>query len=57
MSFGFLIILASISSLYVMIHLVPGDPIKVLLGPRATIEMQEAISLKLGLNDPLIIQI
>ena len=40
-----------------MIHMVPGDPIKVLLGPRATIEMQEAISLKLGLNDPLFIQI
>jgi len=54
---GFLIILASISSLYIMIHMVPGDPIKVLLGPRATIEMQEAISLKLGLNDPLFIQI
>ena len=47
---GFFIILASISSLYIMIHMVPGDPIKVLLGPRATIEMQEAISIKLLLK-------
>ena len=54
---GFFIILASISSLYIMIHMVPGDPVKVLLGPRATIEMQEAISIKLGLNDPIFIQI
>ena len=54
---GFLIILASISSLYIMIHMVPGDPVKVLLGPRATVEMQEAISIKLGLDDPIFIQI
>ena len=54
---GFFIILASISSLYIMIHMVPGDPVKVLLGPRATIEMQEAISIKLGLDDPILIQI
>ena len=54
---GFFIILASISSLYIMIHMVPGDPVKVLLGPRATIEMQEAISIKLGLDDPIFIQI
>jgi len=54
---GFLIILASISSLYIMIHMVPGDPVKVLLGPRATLEMQEAIAIKLGLDDPIFIQI
>lgn len=54
---GFLIILASISSLYIMIHMVPGDPVKVLLGPRATVEMQEAVSIKLGLDDPIFIQI
>ena len=54
---GFLIIIASITTLYCMIHMVPGDPIKVLLGPRATLEMQEALSIKLGLNDPLFIQI
>ena len=54
---GFLIILASISSLYIMIHMVPGDPVKVLLGPRATIEIQEVIAIKLGLDDPIFIQI
>ena len=43
--------------LYTMIHLVPGDPVKTILGPRASPEIQAQIRDKMGLNDPLPVQI
>ena len=43
--------------LYTMIHLVPGDPVKPILGPRASPEIQAQIRDKMGLNDPLPVQI
>ncbi len=54
---GVLIVVAAVSLLYGMIHMVPGDPVKIMLGPRATPEMKEVLFEKLGLNDPLPIQI
>ena len=54
---GILIVFVAISLLYSMIHLVPGDPVKTLLGPRASPEIQAQIREKMGLNDPLPIQI
>lgn len=47
----------AVSSLYGMIHLVPGDPASVVLGPRATPEMKAAIREQLGLDDPFLIQL
>ena len=54
---GILIILVAVSLLYAMIHMVPGDPVKTLLGPRASPELQAQIREKMGLNDALPVQI
>ena len=54
---GVLIVLVAVSLLYSMIHMVPGDPVKTILGPRASPELQAQIREKMGLNDPLPIQI
>ena len=43
--------------MFFMIHLVPGDPARILLGPRATPEMISDISMRMGLDQPLIIQL
>jgi peptide/nickel transport system permease protein len=43
--------------LFCMIHLVPGDPARILLGPRATPEMIANISVQMGLDQPLPVQI
>ena len=54
---GILTIAIAVSMLYTMIHLVPGDPVKTILGPRASPEIQAQIREKMGLNDPLPVQI
>lgn len=51
------IAVVAVSALYGMIHLVPGDPASVVLGPRATPEMKAAIREQLGLDDPFLIQL
>jgi peptide/nickel transport system permease protein len=38
------------------IHMVPGDPAGIALGPRATPEMREAFKVKMGLDQPFVIQ-
>ena len=43
--------------MFFMIHLVPCDPARILLGPRATPEMIADISMRMGLDQPLIIQL
>ncbi|MBL76427.1 MAG: peptide ABC transporter permease [Chloroflexi bacterium] len=54
---GVVIVVIAVSLLYAMIHLVPGDPVKTILGPRASPEIQAQIREKMGLNDPLALQI
>lgn len=51
------IIAVAITLLFVMIHSVPGDPATILLGPRATAEMKEALRTEMGLDDPMPVQI
>lgn len=38
------------------IHMVPGDPAGIALGPRASPEMREAFKVKMGLDQPFVIQ-
>ena len=52
-----LIIISAVTLLYLMIHAVPGDPATVMLGPRATPELIEALHIKMGLDKPLPVQI
>jgi peptide/nickel transport system permease protein len=41
---------------FMIIHLVPGDPARVLLGPEASTESQIALDQQLGLNKPILTQ-
>ena len=52
-----LIVLLAVTTLFVMIQFVPGDPANVMLGPRATPELKEALRERLHLNDPFIVQV
>jgi peptide/nickel transport system permease protein len=54
---GLLIVMLAVTLLFLMIHLVPGDPARILLGPRATPELIASMSLQLGLDKPLPVQI
>lgn len=54
---GILIVIMAVTLLFCMIHLVPGDPARILLGPRATPEMITNISAQMGLDKPLPVQI
>jgi peptide/nickel transport system permease protein len=54
---GLLIVVFAVTLLFVMIHMVPGDPARILLGPRATPEMITTISAQMGLDKPLPVQI
>ena len=50
-----LLIVASVG--FVLIHLAPGDPAAVMLGPDATPEQVEALQHILGLDQPLVLQL
>ena len=52
-----LIIASAVSTMFVMIHAVPGDPANVMLGPRATPEIKEALRARLHLDQPLTTQL
>jgi peptide/nickel transport system permease protein len=52
-----LIIVIAVSTMFMMIHLVPGDPVNVILGPRATPEIKEALRAQLHLNEPILTQL
>ena len=54
---GILIISVAVTLMFCMIHLVPGDPARIMLGPRATPEMIADISMRMGLDQPLVIQL
>ena len=50
-------IACAVSTMFVMIHAVPGDPANVMLGPRATPEIKEALRARLHLDQPLSTQL
>lgn len=48
------IVLVGVSLIvFLLLHLIPGDPVKILLGPRASEQTRTALSQELGLNKPL----
>jgi peptide/nickel transport system permease protein len=51
-----LIVLVAVGIIFAMLHLVPGDPASIALGPRATSEMVAEFRQRLGLDDPLPLQ-
>ena len=54
---GMVIVVLAVTLLFLMIHMVPGDPARILLGPRATPEMIAHLSAQMGLDQPLVVQI
>jgi peptide/nickel transport system permease protein len=50
------IVLVAMLILFSMIHLVPGDPASIVLGPRATPELIAELRRRMGLDDPLVVQ-
>ncbi len=40
-----------------VVHLIPGDPVELLLGPRATDEMIANAREEMGLDDPIVVQV
>lgn len=52
-----LILCLAVSLLFGMIHLVPGDPASVMLGPRATPELKAELAQRMGLDQPLAVQL
>ncbi|WP_312113240.1 ABC transporter permease [Brevibacillus reuszeri] len=41
---------------FLLIHFIPGDPVRIMLGQRATVEQIEMLREELGLNKPLVVQ-
>jgi peptide/nickel transport system permease protein len=52
-----LIVLLAMTMLFGMIYLVPGDPASIALGPRATPEMKAALTARMGLDQPIPVQL
>jgi peptide/nickel transport system permease protein len=52
-----LILFLAISLLFAMIHMMPGDPASVILGPKASPELKAQLSERMGLDQPLWIQL
>lgn len=51
------IVVAIATALFCAVFLIPGDPATIALGPRATPEMRDALIARLGLGQPLYIQL
>jgi peptide/nickel transport system permease protein len=54
---GALVVIAGVATLvFLLIHLVPGDPVEVMLGESASVADREALRMALGLDQPLGVQ-
>ena len=47
----------AVSLLFAMIHMMPGDPASVILGPKASPELKAELSQRMGLDKPMLIQL
>jgi ABC-type dipeptide/oligopeptide/nickel transport system permease component len=52
-----LILIVVMTTMYGLVFLVPGDPASIALGPRATPELKEALRERMGLDQPVGMQI
>jgi peptide/nickel transport system permease protein len=52
-----LILLLAVSLLFAMIHMMPGDPASVILGPKASPDLKAEINQRMGLDQPLLVQL
>ena len=52
-----LILLLAVTLLFAMIHMMPGDPASVMLGPKASPELKAELNQRMGLDQPLVVQL
>lgn len=52
-----LILLLAVSLLFGMIHMVPGDPASVILGPKASPAIKAELNQRMGLDKPIMVQL
>ena len=52
-SLAALILLVAVTVMFLMIRAVPGDPVQIMLGPRATPELQARLTAELALDQPI----
>ncbi len=50
------IVLLATLALFALLHMIPGDPVSIALGPRATPEIQARYIEKMHLNEPVVVQ-
>ncbi len=51
-----IIVMVALLALFSLLHLIPGDPISIALGPRATPEIMARYAAKMHLDDPIFVQ-
>jgi len=51
------IVVVAVTLLYAMIHIAPGDPTNVILGPKATPAMKAILAKRMGLDKPFAVQV
>src|SRR5262249_38208350 len=56
LALGVLIVGIAMALLFSMIHVTPGDPASIALGPRATEAMREDFRVRMGLDKPIPVQ-
>lgn len=52
-----LICIVAMSVMFSLVYVIPGDPASIALGPRATPEMRQALTARMGLDRPVPVQI
>jgi len=57
LSMAIVVMLLATILLASLAHIIPGDPVKLMLGPRASAEMSARIREEMGLDDPIPVQI
>jgi len=55
--FALLILVLAVSLLFAMIHMMPGDPANVILGPKASPELKAELNERMGLDQPFLVQL
>jgi peptide/nickel transport system permease protein len=52
-----IVVLLLMVFLAIIIHLIPGDPVRTILGPRASEELSQTVRAEMGLDDPVPVQV
>jgi peptide/nickel transport system permease protein len=52
-----IVVLLLMVFLAIIVHLIPGDPVRTILGPRASEELSQTVRAEMGLDDPVPVQV